>query len=296
MREMSMTTPAVTAGIEEAPSGHRGRHRRNLRRRILPGVLSRGGWSLVVATTGVNGLNFLFHVLISRLLGPSYYGALGAVLNVISVLAVPLGAVQLAVTQAVVSGAGKEPISLRRLTVKAALWGVGAMIAAWVLSPLMDGFLNLKSPFTDLAIGVWIPLAVVAAVLQGALLGELRYVPVAVASFVGGGALRLASGALLVSAGFGLGGAVAATVVGQVFTTAVLLLVARREVFAKRPRPGADLSARRRAVDRRAGRVHHADRDRRIPGPSLSRARRCGSLRGCDDRGPASPCSCPERS
>ncbi len=97
----------------------------------------------------------------------------------------------------------------------------------------MDGFLNLKSPFADLAIGVWIPLAVVAAVLQGALLGELRFVPVAVASFVGGGALRLASGALLVSAGFGLGGAVAATVIGQVFTTAALLLVARREVFAK---------------------------------------------------------------
>ena len=61
----------------------------------------------------------------------------------------------------------------------------------------------------------------------------MRYVPVAVASFFGGGALRLASGALLVSAGFGLGGAVAATMIGQAFTTAMLLLVARREVFAK---------------------------------------------------------------
>jgi O-antigen/teichoic acid export membrane protein len=187
----------------------------------------------VVATAGVNGLNFLFHVLISRLLGPSYYGALGAVLDVISVLAVPLGAVQLAVTQAVISGTGKERMSLRRLTVKAALWGAGAMIAVGVLSPLMDGFLNLKSPFPALAIGVWIPLAVVAAVLQGALLGELRYAPVAVALFGGGGALRLASGALLVWAGFGLGGAVAATVVGQVFITAALLLAARREVFAR---------------------------------------------------------------
>jgi O-antigen/teichoic acid export membrane protein len=203
------------------------------RRRIIPGVLSRGGWSLVVATTGVNGLNFLFHVLISRLLGPSHYGALGAVLNVISVLSVPLGAVQLAVTQTVVSSTGKEQISLRGLTVKATLWGAGAMVAYWLLAPLVDGFLNLKSPLTDLGIGVWIPLAVVAAVLQGALLGEMRYVPVAVASFFGGGALRLASGALLVSAGFGLGGAVAATVIGQAFTTAVLLLVARQEVFAK---------------------------------------------------------------
>ncbi|MGO9296408.1 MAG: glycosyltransferase [Streptosporangiaceae bacterium] len=147
-------------------------------------------------------------------------------------LAVPLGAVQLAVTQAVVSGAGEERMSLRRLTVKAMLWGAGAMAAVLMISPLIDGFLNLRSPFADLAIGVWIPFAVVAAVLQGALLGELRFVPVAVATFLGGGALRLATGALLVSAGFGLGGAVAATVIGQAFTTAALLLLARREVFA----------------------------------------------------------------
>ena len=234
---MSMTTPAATAVVDETLGGQRGRHRGSPRLRNLPAVLSRGGWSLVVATTGVNGLNFLFHFLISRLLGPSHYGALGAVLNVIAVLAVPLGAVQLAVTQAVVSRAGKERKSLRSLTVKTMLCGAGAMAALWVLSPLIDDFLNLKSPVADLAIGIWIPFAMVAAVLQGALLGEMRYVPVAVASFLGGGALRLASGALLVSAGFGLGGAVTATVIGQAFTAATLLLVARREVFAKRLDP-----------------------------------------------------------
>jgi glycosyltransferase involved in cell wall biosynthesis/O-antigen/teichoic acid export membrane protein len=187
----------------------------------------------VAATAGVNGLNFLFNLLISRLLGPSHYGALGAVLQVLSVLAVPLGAVALAVTQAVVSGAGKGRRSLRNLTVKAALWGVGAMVSILALSPLMDGFLNLKSPATDLALAVWVPVAVVGAVLQGALLGELRFVPVALATFLGGGVLRLASGAVLVWAGFGLGGALAATVIGQVFATAALVLVARREVFAK---------------------------------------------------------------
>ena len=239
---MSVTTPTAPAAFEKTAHGplgrmqgsQGGRHRRSLRGRIVSGLLSHGGWSLVVATTGVSGLNFLFHVLISRLLGPSQYGAFNAVLNVIAVLAVPLGAVQLAVTHAVVSGAGKERISLRRLTVKAMLWGAGAMVAVGLASPLIDGFLNLKSPSANLGIAVWIPLAVVAAVLQGALLGELRFVPVAVASFIGGGALRLATGALLVSAGFGLVGAVAATVIGQAFTTAALLLVARREVFARR--------------------------------------------------------------
>ena len=188
----------------------------------------------MIATTGVNGFNFLFHFLISRLLGPSHYGALGAVLNVIAVLAVPLSAVQLAVTRAVASGVGKGRISLRGLTVKATVCGAGAMAAIWVLSPLIDDFLNLKSPVANLAIGIWVPIAVVGAVLQGALLGEMRYVPVAVVLFFGGGALRLASGALLVSAGFGIGGAVAATVIGQAFTASALLVVARREVFAKR--------------------------------------------------------------
>jgi glycosyltransferase involved in cell wall biosynthesis/O-antigen/teichoic acid export membrane protein len=236
---MSVTTPMAPAASEgtahgplESMRGSQGRHRRDLRRNIVSGLLSHGGWSLVVATTGVNGLNFLFHLVISRLLGPSQYGAFGAVLNVICVLAVPLGAVQLAVTQAVVSRGDKERISLGGLTVKATLWGAGAMVAVGVAAPLIDDFLSLKSPLAALALAGWIPLAVVAAVLQGALLGELRFVPVAVALFFGGGALRLASGALLVSAGFGLGGAVAATVIGQAFITAALLLVARREVFA----------------------------------------------------------------
>ena len=138
----------------------------------------------------------------------------------------------------------------------------------------------------DLAIGVWIPLAVVAAVLQGALLGEMRFVPVAVATFFGGGALRLASGALLVSAGFGLGGAVAATVVGQAFTTAALLLVARREVFAKGLDP-VRISLRDAvlSIAALAGYTTLTGIDV-LPGPSLSRARRCGSLRGRGDRGP----------
>ncbi len=142
---------------------------------------------------------------------------------------------------------------------------------------------------------VWIPVAVVGAVLQGALLGELRFKPVAVATFFGGGALRLASGVLLVSAGFGLGGAVAATVVGQVFTTAALLLVARREVFAKGLEP-VRISLRDAVLSIAALAGYTTLTGIDISGPSLSRARRCGSLRGCGDRGPHRLVTCPERS
>ena len=237
MHEVPRQRP--TTEVLSRTSGSRcGRHRQGLIERIPSGMLQGGGWSLLVAGVGVSGLNFVFHAMVSRLLGPASFGALGAVLNVITVLAVPLGAVQVAVTQAVAPRAGREDRpSLRRLTVQAALWGAGAMVAFWALTPVLDEFLRLTSLFADLAIGIWIPLAVVSAVLQGALLGQLRFLPVAIATFLGGGALRLLSGAALVSAGFGMGGAVAATLIAAAFTVGTLLLVARRGLLDPGPDP-----------------------------------------------------------
>jgi glycosyltransferase involved in cell wall biosynthesis/O-antigen/teichoic acid export membrane protein len=207
----------------------------DLRRRARSGLLGRGAWSFVVAAGGISVSNFVFHVVISRLLGANHYGVLGALLNIISVLAVPLAAVQLAVTQSVVARrASSGTVSLRAMSGKGLLGGLGAMAALWACLPLIDSFLHISSPGPILVLGLWIPLAVVGAVLQGALMGEFRFVPVAVATFVGTGVLRLVVGAVVVLAGFGVTGAIAATVVGQGVATAILLFVCRREVLARR--------------------------------------------------------------
>lgn len=218
----------VPAGVaESAPSA-------GWVRRRASGLLGRGGWSFLVATTGVNGFNFLFHVLASRLLGPSSYGALGALLNVISILSVPLGAIQLAVTQSVVARRENEGYSLRSLTWKSTAYSCVAMGVFWAFSPLLAGFLNLHSATPLFVLGTWIPLAILGAVWQGALLGEIRFVPVSIATFAGGGAFRLVMSVVLISAGFGLEGAVAATILGQALTTVMLLVIARRTIFASR--------------------------------------------------------------
>lgn len=195
--------------------------------RSLFGLLGSGGWSFIVATAGLNGFNLLFHIAISRLLGPSYYGALGSLLHLVTVLSVPLGAVQLAVTQAMVSSSKSGDKSLRALTIGASLWGMGAMAVFWALSPLLMSFLHLETVTPLLLLGAWIPIAAVGAALQGALMGQLRFLPTAVSTFVGGGLLRLVVGVGLVVAGLGIDGAIAATVLGQAFTTAALLFAAR---------------------------------------------------------------------
>jgi O-antigen/teichoic acid export membrane protein len=80
-------------------------------------------------------------------------------------------------------------------------------------------------------VAVWVPLATVSAVVQGALVGEYRFGPVAFASFVGLGLVRLLLGAVLVEAGLGVSGAVAATIFAQAFTMLSLLYSARHELF-----------------------------------------------------------------
>jgi O-antigen/teichoic acid export membrane protein len=201
--------------------------------RLTDGLLSGCGWSFVLATAGYNGFNFLFHVVMSRQLGPSSYGALNALLGVMSILTVPLGAVQLAVTQAVVSS-GPRAHSLRSLVCRSAVGGGVAMMALLSLCPALASYLNLHSLLSLALVGGWIPLAVVGAVVQGALLGELRFLPVAVGTFFGLGGLRLLVGVAIVRFGWGIDGAVAATLIGQAVTTAAFLVVARGSLFSGR--------------------------------------------------------------
>src|SRR3954453_5362490 len=89
-------------------------HRRDRGRSIFGGKRSRtergaeaffdglrGFWGqtalLLVVLAFVNGSNYPFHVVISRMLGPADYGALAALLAVVLVLSVPFGVVQTAV-------------------------------------------------------------------------------------------------------------------------------------------------------------------------------------------------------
>ncbi|MHB1906004.1 MAG: glycosyltransferase [Acidimicrobiales bacterium] len=187
--------------------------------------------SFLVATAGVNASNFLFHVVVSRLLGPAHYGAVGSLLSLLTLLAVPVGAAQLAVTQAVIAHESKgESYSLRALLRRSIVAGVVGALVLVALTPIIDRFLHLNSPLPLMLVALWVPLATSGAVLQGALIGEYRFRAVAFAAFMGGGPVRLLAGAAAVLAGFGVSGAIAATVAAQVFTTACLLISSRHKV------------------------------------------------------------------
>ncbi|MGH9068935.1 MAG: glycosyltransferase, partial [Acidimicrobiales bacterium] len=206
---------------------------------------ARGGLAFFVGVGAVSASNFLFHVVVSRLLGPAGYGALGALLNVVLVLGIPLAAFQAAITQAVAERDGAAgPPALGRLVRRSVVVGVAAVLAGSAAAPALRGFLHLASPLPAVVLATWLLPAVVGAALEGALLGELRFKPTAVALVVGTGGVRVLAGVALVEAGLGVTGAMAATTVAQVVTTLLLLVALRAEVFSRAALAGLLVKAR----------------------------------------------------
>ena len=210
----------------------------NLRIQLTSGMFSRGAFSYIIAFGGVGVSSFAFHIIVAKILHPSHYGVMGALLSIISLLSVPLSAVQIAVTQAVIDKENQgQSFSILQVTLRSLGGGLLAMLALAMCAPLIDNFLHINSPSPIFLVAAWIPLATVSSVLQGALVGEFRFRPVAFATFAGIGVVRLVLGAIMVEAGLGVSGAVSAMIFAQAFTMLSLLFSARHELFGHRDAP-----------------------------------------------------------
>jgi glycosyltransferase involved in cell wall biosynthesis/O-antigen/teichoic acid export membrane protein len=184
----------------------------------------------VGAITAVNLSNFVFHVVLSRLLGPASYGALGALLNVTAVLTVPIAALQVTVTQSVAERPEGTTPPLGRLLRVSLIVGVAGVLLWTAATPTIDRFFHLTSPRPTVILGPWLLLSVVGAVLQGVLIGQRRFHVVAISQLAGAVLGRLAFGVILVKLGLGVTGGVAATVIGSTVSCLVLLYPLRTQL------------------------------------------------------------------
>ena len=188
----------------------------------------RGEVALVFATVVVNVSNFGFHVLVSRLLGPGSYSGLSALLVLLTVVGVPLSAIQLATAQAQTGSDANSDI--RGVLKGAVVAGAAVFVIAAVLTPLLQNFFHLDSATAGLMTGAWLLLAVVGSVPYGVLLGQRRFSAIAFAVVVGV-AIRLATAPFLAGLG-GIAGGLLATILGQFATTALVLLAVRRQLLS----------------------------------------------------------------
>ncbi|MBW3590015.1 MAG: glycosyltransferase [Actinobacteria bacterium] len=201
--------------------------------------LARHGFLLFVALTVANLSNYFFHVVVSRMLGPEDYGALGALLSAFIIISVPAGALQVVIAKkvAVLRATGDRPGAGRVLRsmlggslVAALLLGLVATLA----SPLVSRFLHLESLVPSLILAGYMVFAIVTPVIRGGLQGQMQFTPLA-ALAAGTTILRLVAGVVFVRLGWGLSGAVGASLLAEAAGLLLGVLPLRQLISVARP-------------------------------------------------------------
>jgi O-antigen/teichoic acid export membrane protein len=198
------------------------------------GLAENGALLFFGGTIVAAGLNFLYQALMSRMLGPSIYGALGSLIALTTIVTLAAAALQAAVTHAVAStdhldNEWATAMSMRRPLQYALAGGALCFAVIAATSPLFEHYLHLKSVLPVVLFGLFVAITLVGIIPQGLLMGRLRFSTVAIA-IVANAAVRCALGVILVELKFGLNGAMAAAALASAVQFVILVYPVRTEL------------------------------------------------------------------
>jgi glycosyltransferase involved in cell wall biosynthesis/O-antigen/teichoic acid export membrane protein len=192
-----------------------------------PRIFRRDALALLVSLGIMNASNYAFHLIVSRSLGPGEYGALSSLLAVLLVMSVPLNTLQTVVAKrtAELRGAGRAPeipaLSFAAVRVLGPL-AVVVSLGLAAIAPLVGLLLDVGLVSAAL-LAMFALISLVLAVPLGVLQGQMRFGALATV-LLAGAVCRLLGAVLLLDLGWGLEGALFATVLAPV----VSLVLARR--------------------------------------------------------------------
>ncbi len=192
-----------------------GRAGANWRAAAVTGNGAASGALILAATIGASALlSFVFHAIAGRLLDQQDYSSLGALLALLVACAVPLGAVQVAVTaQTTRLLAEHGRVCGRAVLRRTTLASLGATALAAAASPALAHLLRVGRLAPVVIAACWLAGNAPASVARGLLIGAGRLD--AVATSIGLTALTRLAMVVVLAPRFGLGGALAASVLGE---------------------------------------------------------------------------------
>lgn len=172
-----------------------------------------GSFVMIVGSNIANVINYIYHPIMARFLGPIQYGDLASLIALLGLIAMVASSIGLVITRLVSANSENSIDEAQTISQSVTRFGLIFVVVFSLISPLIAIFLNISSWWSVLCVGVvffwYLRISVVRAVLQG----ELRFKEFVSALIMENG-LRLvlglivawliggASGALL---GFGLG-------------------------------------------------------------------------------------------
>ncbi len=202
------------------------------------------GIIFMIGSFFVSGLNYLYHLIIARLLGPKEYSTLGSLFSIIYIAMFTSSTFSgvLSKFSAEYSSENKEQLSIlfQKSFFKALFYGFWAFIAYAFFSPGIANYLNLENRgiFSIIIVGLIAYMTILSSIIIGVLNGTQNFVWQNLTSFVSA-IIKFVLGVTLVYIGFGVSGALAGIFFG-ILISIFFSLSPISDFLKKRPKASLD--------------------------------------------------------
>lgn len=198
------------------------------------GDLEKNAVTMLIATSGANVGNYLFHIYMGRHLGPSDYGILYSLVALLMIVSVPATTIQTVMTKYTAyfktqNGYGKINTLFFGSLKRVSLYGVFGFLFFTLASGWITKYLRIPSRIPVIIVGIILLLLVILPVGRGVLQGLQKFIDLGLnlLSEVG---LKLSCGIALVYLGHRVNGALTGFVSGALLGL-VLLFIPLRFLF-----------------------------------------------------------------
>ena len=182
---------------------------------------------LGIAMGFTSAMGFLFVLLISRVLGPSDFGAFSALNNIGLVLAIPAGAFQVVIA----SGVARRGAVAFDLGLPLIIGTAGVLVTA-LLSPAIAHVTRVESAWTPAILGLGLLPLILSGAFMGGLLGLSRFGALSCA-YLFAGSSRMLSAWVADVLDAGLNESLSLIVVANCATTLLLWWLSRRQAHVR---------------------------------------------------------------
>lgn len=176
-----------------------------------------GSIVMIVGSNLINFLNYLYHLIIGRMLGPASYGELAALISLMGLLSIIPSSINLVIVKYVSSAKSDEEITnlinwLKSRIIKSSLIFSSVIL---ILSPLISSFLHISKMIYLIFFAATFLVGFQSLFYRAILQGLLKFKEM-IFSILAENSVKLLASIVLIYLGFRVGGAVAAFLIAAV--------------------------------------------------------------------------------
>lgn len=187
---------------------------------------------LFSGTMVANVLNYIFHLVVGRMVDPSAYGEIESLISLLTIISVPAGTLTLIATKYAADMKAKQDFQgtsalSKYLTSKVLTYGAPLFLVVFLSTPLVRNFLNIESNFPILLLWGVMFFSFLSAATSGILTGWQKFTNTSLVGVLATG-LKLLSVLVLLKLGFAVSGVVGSFILSTLFVYLANLFLLKR--------------------------------------------------------------------